>query len=150
MKTKTKTIIIILVIVIVIAAVIWIWAGNKQQDTSVPAAGTPEAKKAEEAEAQVKMPLVQGSKGELVKSIQVALNTKYNSGLKTDGIWGAKTQAALIANKLSTTIYWKQWYEITGFPMTVGGKLVAKEIDPTAFSWLERAALSFPTYLTVI
>lgn len=124
---KTKTIIIILVVIIVLAAGIWIWAGNKAPDTTEPAAGSPAAKKADETAAAVKMPLVQGSKGELVKALQTALNLKYNAGLKTDGNWGPKTQAALIANNLPTTIYWKQWSEITGNSITVGGKIVQQE-----------------------
>jgi peptidoglycan hydrolase-like protein with peptidoglycan-binding domain len=152
---KTKTIVIILVIVIVLVAGVWIWAGKKPQDTTEPAPGSPAADKANAAANTVKMPLVQGAKGELVKSIQTALNSKYNAGLKVDGIWGAKTQAALIANNLPTSIYWKQWNEITGLSVTVGGKVVLGEkqyqVDPppwysTALNMIAGMPASTPNY----
>lgn len=70
------------------------------------------------------VPLKMGSACILVAIIQKALNTKYNAGLKQDGEFGPKTFAALVKNKLSTVLYWKQFYEITGFPVGTGGTLV--------------------------
>ena len=37
----------------------------------------------------------QGSRGSTVKFLQEYLNWKISAGLATDGIWGAKTQAAV-------------------------------------------------------
>jgi len=125
---KTKTIIIILVVVIVLAAGAWIYLGTRPEpDTKEPAAGTPEADQAAKAAATVKMPLKQGSKGQLVKDIQIALNANYKAGLKEDGDWGKLTQAALKGNNLPVTIYWKEYSEITGYSLLVGGKKVMGE-----------------------
>lgn len=124
---KTKTIIIILVVVLILAAGVWIFSANKATDQTEPAAGTAAADKAQKTADSVKMPLAQGSKGDLVKAIQTALNAKYNTALKVDGDWGAKTQAALKSLSLPTTIYWKQWNEITGKSVLVGGKIVLAE-----------------------
>jgi peptidoglycan hydrolase-like protein with peptidoglycan-binding domain len=41
-------------------------------------------------------PLQKGSKGDKVKSLQRALNTKYKAGLKVDGNFGSDTLTALV------------------------------------------------------
>lgn len=40
-------------------------------------------------------PLAVGMKGDLVKKVQVELNTQFNAGLSTDGFFGCNTQAAI-------------------------------------------------------
>jgi hypothetical protein len=49
-------------------------------------------------------PLTIYAKGENVKLIQAALNAKFKAGLTVDGYWGAKTEQALIAHGLPTSI----------------------------------------------
>jgi len=143
---KTKTVIIIVVVILLLTAGVWIWAAKKPLDTKEPPTGSPEAKKAAEAANTVKMPLKQGSRGNLVKAVQLALNAKVNANLKTDGILGPKTTAALKAAGYETTIYWKQWSEITGSSLIVGGKLVNQEKTTADNPWLKTIPASYPNY----
>ena len=134
---KTKTIIIILVILIFLAAGTWIYLGTKP--ASLPTngtapdpgnSGTGSGTNGTPAPAASPMPLQQGASGPLVKAIQEALNKKYKSGLVTDGSWGPKTQTALKANNLPVIIYWKQWAEITGLPLSSDGTFTIPSILP--------------------
>jgi len=125
---KTKTIIIILVVVIVLAAGAWIYLGTRPEpDTKEPAAGTPEADKANADLDSVKTPFVQGSKGKYIAKLQEALNERYNAGLKVDGDWGKLTQAALKGNNLPTTIYWKQYDQICNLGIWEKKKIAVEE-----------------------
>ena len=140
---KYKTIIIISVIVLLLSAGVWWLAASKKPDETEPEAGSDEAAKSEAAANTVKMPLKKGSRGSLVKAIQEALNRKFNYTLVTDGVWGNKTEQALINLSLPTTIYWKQWSEITGKSLLVGGKIVSPEIANKTNPWTI-PAIGFP------
>ncbi|MBV5346817.1 hypothetical protein JZU46_01145 [bacterium] len=124
---KYKIIIIVAVIVLLLAGGVWWWAASKKADETEPEAGSEDAVKSQAAADTVKMPLKKGSKGSLVKTLQEAINRKWNYALVTDGIWGDKTEKALTNLGLPTTIYWKQWSEITGKSLLVGGKIVSLE-----------------------
>jgi hypothetical protein len=64
-------------------------------------------------------PLIQGD-GSLfkpnksVKEIQQAINEKYGSSLKLDGIYGPKTAAALNVHGFPAVVYLEDYYEILG------------------------------------
>ena len=45
---------------------------------------------------KISFPLKIGSRGDIVKALQKALNKKFTSGLEVDGIFGRKTKAALV------------------------------------------------------
>jgi hypothetical protein len=73
-------------------------------------------------------PLRLNSRGDRVKVIQQALNTRYKAGLDVDGIWGPKTEAALKKHGLPTTVteqqytLLKSWIEkggLSGLPAQV-------------------------------
>lgn len=73
-------------------------------------------------------PLKLNSRGDRVKVIQQALNTRYKAGLDVDGIWGPKTEAALKKHGLPTTVteqqytLLKSWIEkggLSGLPAQV-------------------------------
>jgi hypothetical protein len=55
-------------------------------------------------EAPSGFPLKKGSKGPLVTALQKMLNTRFKSGLATDGDWGRKTDTALVKAGLPTQI----------------------------------------------
>jgi len=109
---KYKTIIIISVIVLLLAGSVWFYANAQKKKTEDPGnigdgSGSPVVQ-------SVKFPLQQGSRGKAVEAIQSALNSKFNAGLTMDGIWGAKTQKALLANKMPTVINAAEFTQITG------------------------------------
>ncbi len=136
---KTKTLIIISVVIIVLAVAVWIYAASRKGSLMATVApdgtGTkPASDGTTTATESVKMPLVQGSTGtaakSLIKSLQTALNKKYNAGLTVDGVWGKLTTKALQANKLPITIYWKQWSEITGIALSSNGTVSIPSVLP--------------------
>lgn len=133
---KSKTIIIILVIVIALSAGIWIIAAKKKAAAlaSDPAVDPTDTSGTTPAQTTTIMPLKKGSRCPEVAELQKALNRKYNSGLTVDGIWGAKTQAALLANNLPTTIFWLQYSQITGIALNVNGTPVVSAQE-TSILW---------------
>ena len=54
--------------------------------------------------ANTKFPLSQGSRGPEIKAVQKYLNSHYNAGLDEDGIWGSKTNAALLKYEKTTSV----------------------------------------------
>ncbi len=59
-------------------------------------------------------PLMEGSRGEFVKNIQTALNTRFGSDLVVDGILGTKTARAISAQGFQVPVYYKHYYSIIG------------------------------------
>lgn len=53
-----------------------------------------------------------GSRGKDVETLQAMLNSKYNAGLDVDGIWGDKTQAAVLENLGKSSITVKEIYKL--------------------------------------
>ena len=71
-----------------------------------------------------------------MRELQLALNRKYGAGLVPDGDWGAKTQKALLSNKLPVVIYWKQYSEITGYKLNTDGTAEAGNWWEDPFKYL--------------
>ncbi|MGM9745834.1 MAG: putative peptidoglycan-binding domain-containing protein [Paludibacteraceae bacterium] len=99
MATKKSTWKVVIIVLVVLAIVgVGVWAGFKffgTDDTPTTDGGTGSTP----ASSDVKFPLVDGSRGELVKRLQRALNTDLDGcdGFKklvVDGIVGPKTIAA--------------------------------------------------------
>lgn len=94
MKAK-KIIIIIAVIALITALILYFRKRSKDKAAAVqePEPNSP---------GTIVRPLVplypfqQGSQGEIIKKIQKALNLSFEAGLVVDGIYGPKTEAALV------------------------------------------------------
>jgi peptidoglycan hydrolase-like protein with peptidoglycan-binding domain len=81
-------------------------------------------------------PLKRGSRGNLVKQLQTALNSFHGANLQPDGVWGRNTAKALTAAGLSTTI------DAATFASVVAGSTTqnagSNTPDPTARRLTER------------
>ena len=105
MATKKSTWKVVIIVLVVLAIVgVGVWAGFKffgTDDTPTTGGdgGTKQLERPVSASSDVKFPLVDGSRGELVKRLQRALNTDLDgcdgfTKLVVDGIVGPKTIAA--------------------------------------------------------
>jgi hypothetical protein len=74
--------------------------GSKSKKTSLVSSG--------------EWPLTKGSRGDMVKSLQRALNTKYKAGLKVDGDFGKDTATALYKFTGKTSVNALDFTKIVG------------------------------------
>lgn len=103
-----KKIIIVTIVIIVLGIALWLIFKK-------PTEKTPETKVTSDGDSVIidtTFPLKNGSKGSAVSSLQKYLNTKYNAGLKVDGVWGILTNNAVTTylkrDNISSAIY-KDW-----------------------------------------
>lgn len=98
-KSKWKTVLMIAAPIIVGIAIIYLL--NRPKNTKAKAKASDALKNSAAASTKkaidpASFPLKQGSKGDLVKALQEAYVAAYGSTIVADGIWGPKTQAALL------------------------------------------------------
>lgn len=99
-KTAKINTVIITVTVLVIAAIgfcLYWFCFRKESAGTGPASGDV---------------LKYGSRGKSVETLQAALNSKYNAGLDVDGIWGDKTQTAVLENLGKSSVSVKEIYTL--------------------------------------
>lgn len=100
-KTAKINTVIITVTVLVIAAIgfcLWWFCFREDKSTGISLASDDVLK--------------YGSRGKDVETLQAMLNSKYNAGLDVDGIWGEKTQAAVLENLGKSSISTKDIYTL--------------------------------------
>ncbi|MBN2771832.1 MAG: hypothetical protein JXR90_14155 [Spirochaetes bacterium] len=118
---KKKIIIIILIITVIGALIYWKRDAIKKklgmsseepeasptnqavQENNISPNVLPPVSKSDYVECN-RLPYKRGCKGKNVLTIQKLLNKKHKAGLTEDGYFGAKTEAALVANGYGPTV----------------------------------------------
>jgi peptidoglycan hydrolase-like protein with peptidoglycan-binding domain len=110
-----------IIVVAVIILVSWYFFGDLLTGkTPPPGAGSAGGGSSSKATAKVAapsgstFPIKYGDKSDAVKSLQEALNGRYNAKLDVDGIYGPKTRAALTNNKFPIIIDFSAYVSIMG------------------------------------
>jgi hypothetical protein len=89
-------------------------AGSAAAKTTGGTSTGTAAKTTTPAAAKSTFPMKYGDRGEPVKQLQQGLNGRFRANLVEDGIYGPKTQAALVANNFPQTLEFSNWLEVVG------------------------------------
>lgn len=129
--SKKKVIIVCVAVAVIVAAVVFVIVRRRKQKLSEGTAdgssgsatsdsGNGGNYRRVDTADKPSFPIKRGDRGEVVKSIQKALNTVQKSGLVVDGIFGSNTEAALVAYNGKKQLDWEEWIVLMAQAGNVG------------------------------